>query len=123
MSDIKVNASDWNQLSEEHRSQITSIMKEHDFLKAGDKIVADPAAPRAKEAAKAASSHLSATARSQKGMTPAEAKPAGFKIPSIACDIAEAAAVAACALVPPPGNVVCVAAAHAGGDVCRKQTK
>jgi hypothetical protein len=122
MSDIKVNASEWNQLSEKHRTEITAIMKEHGFLGGTQKIVADESAPKAAETVRAAVSHLQASAKAQKTMAArpeAATAPQGFC--KIGCDIAEAAAVAACSLVPSPGNVVCIAVAHAGGEFCRSK--
>jgi hypothetical protein len=121
MSDIKVNASEWNALSEQNRSQITAIIKEHGFLTGGDKIVGDPAAAKAAEVVRAASTHLGASAQAHKAVATAAAAPAGFNWCKVGCDVAEAGAVAACALVPPPGNVVCIAAAHAGGEFCRSK--
>lgn len=124
MSDINVNASDWNKLSEEHKSQITSIMKENGFLTGAAKIVGDENAPKAAEAVRATSAYLQASATSHKAATPSGATAsaeAGFNFCKIGCDIAEAAAVAACALVPTPGNAICVAAAHAGGEFCRSK--
>jgi hypothetical protein len=47
----------------------------------------------------------------------AEANPACV----LGCNAAEAAAVAACQLIPAPGNVICVAIAHAAADYCRGQ--
>lgn len=126
MSDIKVNASDWEELSEDHRSQITSILKEHGFLTGTQKIVADASAPKSAEAVRSAASHFQQSAKAQKAMAAGtEAKPsaAGFNFCQVGCDLAETAAVAACSLVPPPGNIVCVAAAHAGGQFCRSKCK
>jgi hypothetical protein len=124
MSDIKVNASDWNKLSEEHKSQITSIMKEHGFLKGAEKIVGDAHAPKTAEAVRAVSAHLQASAKAHKAAAPSGATAAaatGFNFCKIGCDIAEAAAVAACALVPTPGNAICVVAAHGDGEFCRSK--
>ncbi len=122
MSDIKVNASEWNQLSEKHRSEITAIMREHGFLAETQNIVADEAAPKAAETVRAAASHLQASAKAQKTMaTRPEAATASAGFCKIGCDIAEAAAVAACSLVPAPGNALCIAAAHAGGEFCRSK--
>lgn len=126
MSDIKVNASEWNQLSEEHRAEITSIMKQHGFLGETQQIVADQAAPKAAEIVRSAASHLQASAKTQKAMAArpeAATSAAGFDFCKIGCDVAEAAAVAACSLVPPPGNAICIAAAHAGGEFCRSKCK
>lgn len=121
MSNIKVNAAEWNLLSDENKAKITSIMKENGFLTEAGEIEGDEGAPKAADAVKASAAHLKASATSHKSaaigtMTVESFK---FKIPSFACDIAEAAAVAACALVPAPGNLICVAAAHAGGEYCR----
>lgn len=120
MSDIKVNAAEWNHLSDAHRSQITSIMKEHGFLTGTAKIVGDDHAPKAEEGVQSASAHLLASAKAHKA-APAPSLTAGFSFCKIGCDIAEAAAVAACALIPPPGSVICIAAAHAGGEFCRSK--
>jgi hypothetical protein len=123
VADIKVNAQEWEKLSEGERSQITSIMKEHGFLTGADKIVADATAPPSAQAVKEAATHLASVARTHKGITTAAATPAAFNFCKTGCDIAEAAAVAACALVPTPGNALCVAAAHAGGEFCRSKCK
>src|SRR5436190_23348336 len=119
MSDIKVNASEWNALRPEQQSHISKIMKEHGFLPGTAKIVGDAAAPRSEETVKAASAHLHATALAHEGVASASALAAGFSWCKIGCDVAEAAAVAACALVPTPGNTICFASAHTGGEFCR----
>jgi hypothetical protein len=124
MSNIKVNAAEWNHLSDENKAQITSIMKENGFLKGAAEIVGEEGAPKAADAVKASAAHLKASATSHRSAPSGTMTAEAFKIkiPSFACDIAEAAAVAACALVPVPGNMVCVAVAHAGGEYCRKQS-
>jgi hypothetical protein len=124
---IHVNASDWDQISEGDRSKIASIMQEHGFLAKGEEITADKSAPPAKEVARAAASHLQASAKAVKSAGSGRAGVAaagaagGFNVCKIGCDIAEAAAVAACSFVPAPGNAVCIAAAHAGGEFCRSK--
>ena len=123
MSDIKVNASEWNKLSEENRSQITSIMKDHGFLSGPAKIVGDENSPKAEETVRKASAHLQASAKAHKAAAVKSAQPQllGLDFCKIGCDLAETGAVAACGLIPPPGNVICIAAAHAGGEFCRSK--
>jgi hypothetical protein len=125
MSDIKVNGAEWNQLSEENRAQITSIMKENGFLTGTAKIVGDESAPKAAVAVRAAVTFLQKTAKAHKaaaGKGAASSEILGLPSPcKIGCSLFEAAAVAACSLVPPPGNAICVVAAHAGGEFCRSK--
>lgn len=45
MSDIKLNADEWNALSEDERSQITLILKRTGLLNPEDNIIPDPEAP------------------------------------------------------------------------------
>jgi hypothetical protein len=121
MANIDVNAAEWHSLTETDREQITSIMKEHGFLTGSDRIVADASAPSAKQVVKTASNYLATVARDHKGISKAEVMPSAFNWCKAGCNIAEAAAVAACAVVPTPGNIVCVAVAHAGAEFCRSQ--
>jgi hypothetical protein len=121
MANLHVNAAEWDELTEEERRRISSIMEEHGFLTGSDRIVADASAPSAKQVVKTASNYLATVARDHKGISKAAAVQKTFNWCKVGCDIAEAGAVAACALVPTPGNVVCVAAAHAGADFCRSQ--
>ncbi len=52
----------------------------------------------------------------------ADAGTAGFiNFCKIGCDLAQAAATAACAALPPPLNAVCIAVAAAAGDACRSE--
>ena len=104
------------------RSQITSIMKEQRFLTGPDKIIGDATAPPSTQTAKAVATHLASVAKTQREVSTAAAAPAAFP-KKLLCDIAEAAAVAACALVPPPGSALCIAAAHAGAELCRSKTQ
>lgn len=96
--ELKVNAAEWNGLSPDERARIESIIG--GFFK-GATITLDPAAPRSAQ--------------------PAGAHVAGWNpFCKAACDIAEGAAIAACAsLVNPIAIAACIAAAHAAGDACR----
>jgi len=123
MANIDVNAAEWHSLTETDREQITSIMKEHGFLTGSDRIVADASAPPAMQVCKTAAKHLASVARDHKGISKAAAVQKAFNWCKAGCNIAEAGAVAACALVPTPGNIVCVAVAHAGADFCRSKCK
>ena len=125
MSDIKVNAAEWNQLSEENRAQITKIMKENFFLTGTAKIIGDESAPTAAVTRQTAVAFLQKTAKAHKAAAgKGAASPEILGLPSpcqIGCSFAEAAAAVACGLVPPPGDAICVAAAHAAGEFCRSK--
>ena len=93
--EIKVNDQEWKGVSSEDQKNINNIMSS--YFKGG-KITPDAATPPSPGVAK--------------GLIPNPfCKPA--------CDIAEAAAVAACAGLSGPAAAVCVAAAHIAGDACR----
>jgi hypothetical protein len=102
--DIKVNADEWKGLSKEDRDKIQSIIAAN-FRDA--KITGDSGAKAAMDAL--AQPRITAF---------------NFRNPfgSAACDIAEAAAVAACAALPAPLIPICIAAAHAAGNLCRKKS-
>lgn len=121
MSNIKINAADWSKAGA-YQDQITAIMREHGFITADEKIEGSESEPSVSEVVKTAASHLSATAKASKAANAAD-KMAGLNWCKIGCDIAEAGAVAACALVPAPGNAICVAVAHKGGEICRSKCK
>jgi sulfite reductase beta subunit-like hemoprotein len=121
MANIHVNAAEWDNLTEEERRRISSIMEEHGFLTGSDRIVADASAPPAMQVCKTAAKHLASVARDHKGISEAAARQRAFDWCKAGCNIAEAAAVAACVLVPTPGNIVCVAVAHGGAEFCRSQ--
>jgi hypothetical protein len=98
MANVHVNESDWNKLSKEHKDRITEIMRSTGLIAHGDNLVGAPTPhPRAAKFA--------------------EANPTCV----LGCNAAEAAAVAACQVVPAPGNLICVAIAHAAADYCRSR--
>ena len=124
MPDIKVNATEWNPLPEESKAKITSIMKDHGFLTGSDKVAGDANAPKAEEVVAKASAHLLASAKAQKaaaGKGTPSPQLFGIDFCKIGCDLAEGAAIAACGVLPPPANGICVAAAHVAGDFCRSK--
>ena len=104
MADIKVNAQQWGALSSEDQKRVSAILSHTGLLKAGTKIVSDPGTAAIQVAAAA-----------------------GMRTQSIfceiACDVAEAAAHAACFAIAlaPPALILCEAAATAGGQLCRDQ--
>jgi hypothetical protein len=102
--DIKVNAQEWKGLDEEDRAKIQSIIGAH-F-----------------KDAKVAGDHKSEPA--MKVLAQPRMTSFNFKNPfgSSACGIAEAAAVAACAALSGPLVPICVAAAHAAGNLCRSKS-
>jgi hypothetical protein len=102
--DVKVNSQEWKGLSEEDRAKIQSIISAH-FKDA--KVTGHHEA------------ELAMTALAQPRVTSFN-----FKNPlgSSACGIAEAAAVAACAALSGPLVPICVAAAHAAGNLCRSKS-
>ena len=102
MSDnIKVNSSDWKGLSNEDQEKITNLLKVTGLMKSGSNITPD-------ETIKTAAMDLDTTSVA-----------AAWPWCTIACNVGEAAAVAACATFSGPAAAVCVAAAHAAGQVCR----
>lgn len=103
VDNIKVNAGDWSGLSSEDQEKVTRILTSTGLLQSGDNITPDPSA-------------ASAT-----GVGTADAETTAFSFCTIACDIAQAAATAACAALSGPAVAVCIAAAKAGGDFCRSK--
>jgi hypothetical protein len=103
MSEIKVNSGDWNSLSSEDQDKITKIMTSTGLLSSGVSITPD---------------ENTASVSALKGA--AETAELG-SFCTIACNLAQAAAVAACNMIPPPGNAVCIVAAQAAGDYCRSK--
>lgn len=97
MSEIKLHAQTWNNLSQQDRTKVEEILKGTGLLKSDDVLKADPA--------------------TQQG-----AMEASLTNPwcTAACSVAEAAAVAACA---PTGALApaCIAAAHAAAEYCRSR--
>jgi hypothetical protein len=94
--EIKINEAEWKNLSKDEQSKLTNIVSGY-FKEA--KLVPDASAPASPNVAQAQ---------------------LGNPFCEIACGVAEAAAVAACAGLPGPAAAVCIAAAHAAGDACRK---
>lgn len=95
---IKVNADEWGGLSEIDREKIRAVVGS--FFK-GAEIVSDEHTPRS-------------------GVDTQSIKVSGF-LCTAACNVAQAAATAACAsLVNPIAIAACVALASAAGDECRK---
>jgi hypothetical protein len=98
MAHVHVNENDWKKLSKEDQERITGIMRSTGLIKHSDHLVGAPA-PLVR-AAKFAAANPTCV---------------------LGCNAAEAAAVAACQLIPAPGNAICVAVAHAAADYCRGQ--
>jgi len=97
---IKVNSTEWNTLTKDDQERVKNILAVTGLLKGGISITPDP------------SVKASAAGLSGGGFQPA----ASFC--KIGCDIAEAAAVAACAATPAPQ--LCINAVHAAADICRQ---
>jgi hypothetical protein len=96
MADVKVNDKQWNDLSADSRDQITRILSASGLLKKGDVIKASPGV----------------------------AVPRNNKWPwcDVACDVAAAAAGAACALISDGvAAAACYAAASAADAYCHSQ--
>ena len=104
MANINVNAAEWNSLTGEQQNQIMGILRRTDLLKEGDRIIADANSPRVGMLAEGA------------------VQPAGFWC-KLACNAAEAAAVAACGLLSGPAAGICIAAAHTAGELCRSKCR
>jgi hypothetical protein len=99
--DIKVNEAQWQSLSQSEKDNITQIVTGH-FK--GASIVPDAATPAVDVA--------TMTAQGLLGLPNPFCK--------AACDIAQAAAVAACSTIGGPIAIAaCIAAAQAAGDACR----
>lgn len=101
MADMKLNAQEWTALSKDDQSKIAQVLRTSGLLGEHDNIVAD--------------SNIPATAVLGGGI-----KASGIFC-KIGCDIAEAAAVAACGTLSGPAAAVCIAAAHAAGELCRSK--
>lgn len=99
MVDVLVNQSKWNSLSASEREQIAQIMRTTGLMGKDDNVVG-AAAP---------------------STTPANTFQDANPVCILGCNAAEAAAVAACAAIPAPGNLVCVAVAHAAAAFCRSR--
>jgi len=98
MAQVHVNQKDWERLSKEDKDRITEIMRTTGLIGSSDKLVGS-SAPLAR----------------------ASKFPAANPGCVLGCNAAEAAAVAACALIPAPGNAICVAIAHAAAEYCRSK--
>jgi hypothetical protein len=101
---IKVNAGQWQGLSKDDQDRVRKILASTGLLKEGASITPDAAAPQAA------------------AIPAGGAQPQGLGTPfcKIACDLAEAGAVALCTATG-PGLPVCLALAHAGGELCRSR--
>ena len=100
--DVKVNDSDWSSMSTDEQNNLKNVVSAY-FKDA--QIVPDPSVPSSSsKSAVPLSGGLNISNPFCKG----------------ACDIAEAAAIAACAAVGGPIAVAaCIAAAKVAGDACR----
>jgi len=98
MVDIAVNEKEWNKLSDHDKARINEIMKTSGLILEGDSIVG---------------------AKKPGVLTPA------WHIPNpvckLGCNVAEAAAIAACATFSGAAAAVCIAAAHTAADYCRSR--
>jgi hypothetical protein len=112
MAEIRINASDWDELTDAQRNHIHQILLEARSLKPGDRIVGHPDAPRAIGLAEEARIFLATRPKQQ------EVSIGG----DIACTAAEIAAVTACNALPPPADIACIAAAHIAAEECRKRS-
>src|SRR5215467_3753448 len=96
MDDVKINKQEWDQLNQGQRGSITNIINE--FFK-GSSIVPDPTASPSVGIGGVSGSLCEA-----------------------ACNLAQAAAEAACQSISDPiAKAVCLAAAKSAGDVCRSK--
>jgi hypothetical protein len=103
-NDLTVNAADWKGLSSDDQEKVQNIMMATGLLKSGSKITPDP------------------NSASLAAVSAADPQLAGFiNFCKIGCDLAQAAATAACAGLSGPAAAVCIAAAQAGGDFCRSK--
>ena len=104
MTEIKVNAEQWDQLSEEEKSQIGDILNESNLLQYEYRIVGDADTP----------------AFDSNAPTPGiPAKPKSNC--AVACEASANLARAACAsLLSPPANIVCLAVVEGGLMLCMK---
>ena len=101
---VKVQKAEWEALSADDQKKIQQIISSN--FDASMKIIPDVAA---------------AAARDLLGVRQLAAFNLNNPICTASCGIAEAAAVSACAVLPPPLNLICIAAAHQAGDYCRSQ--
>lgn len=96
--DVKVNLNEWNSLSDEQREQTANVIAS--FFKDA-KIVGDPNSPT--------------------NVAPLNVKPAGWNpFCEPACNVAQGAAMAACAGLSGPAVGICMIAVQVAGDACRK---
>ena len=95
MPNLPLHADTWNALSAAEQQTVKTILTATNLVPAGVNVVADVTAP----------------APAQLGV--------GGVFCETACGIAEAAAVAACAVLTGPAATACIAAAHLGGNFCR----
>lgn len=102
MSSIAVNADQWRSLSEQEQAQITQIMKSVGLLGENDFIEPSSESPPI-------------------NTVEFPIPNPGEEICKIGCDVAQAAAVTACAAVPGGAIAIaiCITAAQAVGDICR----
>lgn len=106
MADITLNQSEWNGLSDDVRNQITEILEQTGLLKVGDRIVTAPNAPTFTD------------------LTAQLLPSVSHNVCMTLCDVAQAAAHVACALLPDPVSIAaCNAVAIAAGNTCRRTCK
>ncbi|CAN5676802.1 hypothetical protein BH10ACI4_BH10ACI4_11660 [soil metagenome] len=99
MATFNIHAQTWNALSGDEQSRVEHILKSTTLLKDGDHLHADPNAP--------------AITNSEMAL--------GNPFCTIACGVAEAAAVAACGTLTGPAAALCIAAAHEAANYCRSR--
>jgi hypothetical protein len=97
MANIRINANQWNSLSEDGKHQIIQIYRNTGLLKGDDNVVPDSGVSRVDNI--------------------------GFPIPPsvcrIACDVTATAAAAACAVLAPELVAACIAGAEIAREACR----
>ena len=101
---IKVNSADWEVLSDADKGKLSGILKRTGLLR---------------DATIAADASVKSVTRA--GVAADSPAPQDSIFCKIGCDMAEAAAVAACATLTGPAAAICIAAAHAGEELCRSR--
>jgi len=106
---ISVNSGEWQVLSDADKTKLTAILTKSGLLRDAT-IQPDASAPKALKQASASGGGL-----------PVQPAFLGINFCEIACDVAEAGAVAACGSLTGPAAAVCIAAAHAAANLCRSK--
>ena len=112
MAEIKINAGQWEELSEDEKKEIHAILKESELIQEGDQVVGDPNIPVFDPTAPIQLFTTSIQPMSVENVTACEQR----------CDDAAIIARALCVKIPNGlGKVVCLTAVELGRSLCKSR--